>query len=152
VKNTAKAFWIRSALTTPKDPKRPPKRSQPNRICRLKRDGLFTSEAFGSFKFPTLTAVRQWSQEVRSCGSCRIPEQGLIRKTQDKHLHGKIAKLLDSLAPELMQLLIPEFPILLGRPSFREVPEFRSRRMNPALLVCEGSPSTPQMNRLSSWN
>src|SRR6202022_1271587 len=42
--------------------------------------------------------------------SCRIREQGLNPKIQDQHLPGKIfAKLPDSLAPELLQLLTPEF-------------------------------------------
>jgi hypothetical protein len=37
-------------------------------------------------------------------------EQGLYPKIQDQHLPGKIfAKLPDSLAPELLQLLTPEF-------------------------------------------
>src|ERR1700693_2227194 len=47
---------------------------------------------------------------VRSCRSCRIREQGLYPKIRDEHLLGKIfAKLRDSLAPELLQLLTPEF-------------------------------------------
>src|SRR6202051_3881394 len=47
---------------------------------------------------------------VRSCRSYRIREQGLYPKIRDEHLLGKIfAKLPDSLAPELLQLLTPEF-------------------------------------------
>ena len=40
-----------------------------------------------------------------------------------------------------------QFPALTGSSNgVKESgdPEFRSRRMDPALLVCEGSPSTPQ--------
>ncbi len=40
-------------------------------------------------------------------------EQGLYPKIRDQHLTGKIfAKLPDSLAPELLQLLTPEFFLL----------------------------------------
>src|ERR1700736_2651468 len=48
--------------------------------------------------------------------SCRIGKQGLYPKIHDQHLFRKIfAKLPDSLAPELLQLLTPEF---------RNVPDF----------------------------
>jgi hypothetical protein len=80
----------------------------------------------------------------QDAGVAEYGSKVLSEKPKNKHLPGKIAKLLDSLAPELLQLLTPEFPILLGRLGFREVPEFRSRRMDPALLVCEGSPSNPK--------
>jgi hypothetical protein len=41
--------------------------------------------------------------------------RGLYPKIQDHHLPGKIfAKLPDSLAPEILQLLTPEFRIMLG--------------------------------------
>jgi hypothetical protein len=45
------------------------------------------------------------------CCKCRrIREQSLYPKIQDQHLPGEIfAKLPDSLAPELPQLLTPEF-------------------------------------------
>jgi hypothetical protein len=50
------------------------------------------------------------SQELQELQSCRIREQGLYPKIQDQHLPGKIlAKLPDSLAPELLQLLISDF-------------------------------------------
>jgi hypothetical protein len=57
------------------------------------------------------------AEEGRShAGLASIREQGLYPKIQDQHLPGKIfAKLLpDSLAPELLQLLTPEFRNVLG--------------------------------------
>jgi hypothetical protein len=53
---------------------------------------------------------RSRNSGVRSCRSCRIRQQGLCPKMQDQPLPGRIfAKLPDSPAPELLQLLTPEF-------------------------------------------
>src|ERR1700726_607043 len=60
--------------------------------------------AAANFKYQR--GYRSRNSGVRSCRSCRIREQGLNPKIQDQHLPGKIlAKLPDSLAPELLQLL-----------------------------------------------
>ncbi len=60
-------------------------------------------------------SYRSRNSGVRSCRSCRIRQQGLYPKIQDPHLLGIIfAKLPDSLAPELLQLLTPEFRNVLG--------------------------------------
>src|SRR6202030_2571949 len=64
--------------------------------------------AAANFKYQR--GCRSRNSGVRSCRSCRIREQGLYPKIQDQHLPGKIfAKFPDSLAPELLQLLTPEF-------------------------------------------
>src|ERR1700732_5373897 len=69
--------------------------------------------AAANFKYQR--GYRSRNSGVRSCRSCRIGEQGLYPKIQDQHLPGKIlAKLPDSLAPELLQLLTPEFRNVLG--------------------------------------
>src|ERR1700731_2226388 len=69
--------------------------------------------AAANFKYQR--GYRRRNSGVRSCRSCRIGEQGLYPKIQDQHLPGKIlAKLPDSLAPELLQLLTPEFRNVLG--------------------------------------
>ena len=69
--------------------------------------------AAANFKYQR--GYRSRNSGVRSCRSCRIREQGLYPKIQDQHLPGKIlAKLPDSLAPELLQLLTPEFRNVLG--------------------------------------
>jgi hypothetical protein len=69
--------------------------------------------AAANFKYQR--GYRSRNSGVRSCRSCRIREQGLYPKIQDQHLPGKIfAKLPDSLAPELLQLLTPEFRNALG--------------------------------------
>src|SRR6202040_778981 len=69
--------------------------------------------AAANFKYQR--GSRSRNSGVRSCRSCRIREQGLYPKIQDQHLPGKIlAKLPDSLAPELLQLLTPEFRNVLG--------------------------------------
>ena len=69
--------------------------------------------AAANFKYQR--GYRSRNSGVRSCRSCRIREQGLYPKIQDQHLPGKIlGKLPDSLAPELLQLLTPEFRNVLG--------------------------------------
>src|ERR1700732_3055238 len=69
--------------------------------------------AAANFKYQR--GYRSRNSGVRSCRRCRIGEQGLYPKIQDQHLPGKIlAKLPDSLAPELLQLLTPEFRNVLG--------------------------------------
>src|ERR1700736_5490126 len=75
--------------------------------------------AAANFKYQR--GYRSRNSGVRSCRSCRIREQGLYPKIQDQHLPGKIlAKLPDSLAPELLQLLTPEFRnVLGGHPKFQ---------------------------------
>src|ERR1700730_1730023 len=85
--------------------------------------------AAANFKYQR--GYRSRNSGVRSCRSCRIREQGLYPKIQDQHLPGKIlAKLPDSLAPELLQLLTPEFRNVLGGQAqvsekLQELQEFR---------------------------
>jgi hypothetical protein len=76
--------------------------------------------------------------------SCRRREQGLYLKIQDQHLPRKFfAKLPDSLAPELLQLLTPEFRNVLGGEAqvSEKLQEFRMERsLNPGEPLSKGLP------------
>jgi hypothetical protein len=53
------------------------------------------------------------TQESEVAGVAEYASKVFIRKIQDQHLPGKIfARLPDALAPELLQLLTPEFCFL----------------------------------------
>src|ERR1700736_1087502 len=69
--------------------------------------------AAANFKYQR--GYRSRNSGVRSCRRWRTRQKGFYAKIQDRHLPGKIlAKLPDSLAPELLQLLTPEFRNVLG--------------------------------------
>src|ERR1700688_3846752 len=80
-------------------------RSQEHPTGRAPREDLRRNFcAAANFKYQS--GCRNWNSGVRSCRSCRIREQGLYPEIHDQHLPRKIfAKLPDSLAPELLQLL-----------------------------------------------
>src|ERR1700688_2874638 len=86
-------------------------RSQEHPTGRAPREDLRRNFcAAANFKYQS--GCRNRNSGVRSC---RIREQGLYPKIHDQHLPRKIfAKLPDSLAPELLQLLTPEFRNVLG--------------------------------------
>src|SRR6202049_463264 len=114
--NTA-VKWLRGVRSTPRASAREDLRRN---FC-----------AAANFKYQR--GYRSRNSGVRSCRSCRIREQGLYPKIQDQHLPGKIlGKLPDSLAPELLQLLTPEFRNVLG--SQAQVSEKLQDLQNPRAL------------------